>query len=122
MATPASVPQVMRETTAKLTQMNVQVGPVRMAGHARMKSVATPVSVLLAMRVTTARLVCFFFTMTWFLFLDKSTLKRIVFKWSCYIFLNFNIIADGFCLNAIKLGRDMKYAEFCGKITFIKNL
>ena len=110
MATPASVPQVMRETTAKLTLMNVQVGPVRMAGHARMKSMATPVSVLLAMRVTTARLVCFFFTMTWF------------FMWSCYIFLNFNIIADGFCLNAIKLGRDMKYAEFCGKITFIKNL
>ena len=76
MATPASVPQVMRETTAKLTQMNVQVGPVRMAGHARMKSMATPVSVLLAMRVTTARLVCFFFTMTWFFFLDKVNSKK----------------------------------------------
>ena len=117
MATPASVPQVMRETTAKLTQMNVQV--CENGGTCQDEVNGYTCQCAAGYEGDHARLVCFFFTMTWFLFLDKSTLKRIVFKWSCYIFLNFNIIADGFCLNAIKLGRDMKYAEFCGKITYL---
>ena len=33
----ASVPQVMKETTARLTQMSVQVVPVRMVEAARME-------------------------------------------------------------------------------------